>query len=150
MGNKDYIKKELEQFLKDIKFWRGIALRIVGGFMFILLGNLAHSYLFPGTILDEMMEAIPPPLGAEKVHSRAFRDGRHRYYFIPIEKDAVIVEYYKKELSSKGWQYRGVDLDGYYEFTKNGRPGFKFTLNKTLGKSLEKKYNWRMTLSRDQ
>lgn len=85
-----------------------------------------------------MMKAIPPPPGAEEVRFGARKDGRFFYCFIPIEKDAVIVEYYKKELNAKGWQYHGVDHNGYYKFTKNGRPGFIITLRKTLGKSLEK------------
>lgn len=143
MENKYRNKKKPE------KFWKRMVLKICEGIGCAIFALASWWYLsgnlFPSDMLYDMLKAIPPPPEAE-LRLSSLRDGRSYYYLIPIEKDEAIIEHYKKELIPKGWQYHGIDPNGRYLFTK---PGFGFTVGKELGKSLEEKYNWRMSLFED-
>lgn len=140
MGNKYYAKMRSKQFIKKCGEF---ILLICLVFVFFKIENYRNPDFLPNTQIDDMMKDIQTPQGTVEVSSKEYMDGKSYYYSIPIEKDDEIINYYKKELIPKGWQYRGPGTEGGDVFTNSE---FRFSLRKKLGTIQDKDYNWRIDL----
>lgn len=130
MSNKYYVKMQLKHFLKKLCLVFG----------FLTVENYINPHL-PDTKIDDMMKDIQLPPGTVEVSSEDYSGGKSYYYSELIEKDDAIINYYKKELISKGWKYRRLGTDGGEVFINSE---FRFSLIKDLGNTQDGDYNWRI------